>query len=87
MKDTRYYPARLVFSNRDVFAYYTNTFLYYAGDTRMPPRVPTQPCGGNYLLLLLLLLFHQTVSQLRNLNLFGRPVVPVLDPCIVLITI
>ena len=50
MKDTRYHPARLVFSNRDVFAYYTNTFLYYAGNTRMPPRVPTsgsEPCRGN----------------------------------------
>ena len=50
MKDTRYHPARLVFSNRDVFAYYTNTFLYYTGNTRMPPRVPTsgsEPCGGN----------------------------------------
>ena len=52
MNDTRYHPARLVFSNRDVFAYYTNTFLYYAGDTRMPPRVPTsgsEPCGGKNL--------------------------------------
>ena len=46
---TRYHPARLVFSNRDVFAYHTNTFLYYAGDTRMPPRAPSgsEPCGGN----------------------------------------
>ena len=44
MKDTRYFtwyhPARLVFSNRDVFAYYTNTFLYYVRNTRMPPQVP-----------------------------------------------
>ena len=44
--------ARLVSSNRESFAY-TNSntiLLLYAGDIRVPPRVPAsgpEPCGGN----------------------------------------
>ena len=53
-KINRDHRARLVSSNRESFAY-TNSntiLLLYAGDIRVPPRVPAsgpEPCGGNNL--------------------------------------
>ena len=52
LKINRDHRARLVSSNRESFAY-TNSntiLLLYAGDIRVPPRVPAsgpEPCGGN----------------------------------------
>ena len=51
LKINRDHRARLVSSNRESFAY-TNSntiLLLYAGDIRVPPRVPAsgpEPCGG-----------------------------------------
>ena len=53
LKINRDHRARLVSSNWESFAY-TNSktiLLLYAGDIRVPPRVPAsgpEPCGGNY---------------------------------------
>ena len=54
LKINRNHRARLVSSNRERFAYTrsnSNTILLlYAGDIRVPPRVPAsgpEPCGGN----------------------------------------
>ena len=52
LKIDRDHRARLVSSNWESFAY-TNSntiLLLYAGDIRVPPRVPAsgpEPCGGN----------------------------------------